>query len=621
MGVKDRKYKIYIRDKTDSTALTTLDTAQLIGGSVTDELNGEQSLTFVIDRRDSAWSDLSLGNIARLYNTETGTYVTYRIKKTKQWRAGEKLFGQAYCEHLKYDLAHRVVNTQRSFIQVTPQTVLEFILGYSDGFTVGSVTPTDLIDFDIDFETCYEAIKRLADLTGYDWEVIADGSANHKKVYIRTIDNTTNGTPGTCDIEYGVNLLSVSEEKSIVDGFASRIVARGGASVPGQRRLRYNIQQNINAVAMDVTGAQFAIESYDSGTGWITLKTDKLLAQDDALNGYYVFLYGFAGAYVMTEILDSAKTTGGNDKIQVDKTISDLVAYGLAENDIAVIYTDINTPSNYVPDAKAESDYIRVEKPFREDIADLLNQAGPAGISDLSGTYTSGLCQGWQKIGSPTVTENTTSDYIKHGTKSQKVVAADGEGVKVPFYYWTVDKVSFYVWVYIQSLAAGAKLYFRVKVGSDEYFPQNPNTGEDEAFIENTGWYQVIVEGGDATINNGELEIFVSGGSATFYVDSACVVLNEYMPDENQFFTYDSRTVLWGDVITDLQQNNSPRTRYEISMVDLYEHDSTQYSSLEFKVGDDVDLIDSGLGLNTTVRVLKKVWNLLKPWEVTVDIE
>jgi hypothetical protein len=625
MSVKNRNYKIYLRDKTDSSTLDTLDTTNLMCGSVINELNSEQSLTFTVDRRDAAWDHLDLGNIVYLMKTTEIRINTYRLMKRKQFMQGRKLFAEIYCEHLKYDLNHRIVNTYKKWIQVTPITILTELLTYSDSFTVGGVTPSDEIDFEVDYETCYEAISRLAELTGYDWEVIADGGANHKKVYIRTINNTTNGTPGTAEIEYGVNLKSLSFEESLIDGFASRIVARGGASVPGQRTMSTYIRDNVNAIAMDVVGAQFTVENYDNGTGWITIHSDKLLAVDGCLNGYYAYILSWETGpdLAVTAILDSVKQAGGYDKIQVNPAAFGGEAWQKPNpGDAVYIYSTSTVPAKSIIDLVAENAYYRIERVFKnEDLPDILNAAGSFGKSDLSGSYTSGLNDYLFKIDDPTCSENTTLTYIKYGTKSQKVIANTGQGVKR--YIETFDNVaiSFYVWIYISSIAN--KVTVRISTNNDgDYFPTNSETGANEAFVTTTGWHQIIVEGGVKEAGTTTwLEVFAEGGSATFYLDAMFAVLSEYIIEENTFYPNCSRSVLWENGVNELKESNAPKETYDVNILDLYEHDSITYASLKFLPGDDVQIIASVFDIDSTVRVKRKKWDLLKPWLCEVDIE
>jgi len=285
MGVGTQKYQIIVRNKTDSSTLVTVSNVNLFSGTVVDELSGEQNLTFTVNYATVTLSNFALGNIVRLNNTETSTYVTYRIMKRTRRRIGLKVVLEVYCEHLKYDLGLRVINAYKQFVQTDPQDILTWILAYSDSFTVGDVSDSMPVDFEIDYETCMDAINRLTEKTDYDWEVIADGGANHKKVYIRDVSNTTNGTPGTCSFSYGVNILSLSNEESLIDGFASRLIARGGASGGKQRTATLELYSMEHTPVMDSVGAHFQIYDINLVNGWITVKSNKLLTQDDALNG------------------------------------------------------------------------------------------------------------------------------------------------------------------------------------------------------------------------------------------------------------------------------------------------------------------------------------------------
>jgi len=607
-GIKDRKYSLIVRDADDTTTLCTLSGSEIIDGNVIDELNAEQTLTFTMDRTASDFSDIAIKNIIRLNNTETSTYVTYRIKDIREYRRSLRLKVEVYCEHLKYDLADIIVKERIQFVQQTPTTILNnSVLKYATDFSLGEIKPKFAIDFDIEYESCLEIIQRLAEVTNYDYEIIADGGANHKKIYIRTINNTTNGTPGTAAIEFKKNLRAVSHESKISEGFATRIIAIGGEAEPAQR---WAYKNAISGDILNVKYAAFVANSYDSGTGWINVNSERLLTRDDALNGYYALIINGSPTDLIKEILDCDKQNG-YDRIKI--------ATGQSVPNDSVFYIldkDGTTAIDFVPDNVSENSYDVTEKVYvDESLSEVYNLAGPEDYSDLSGTYSNGICQGWSKIGSPTVSENTTSSHIKNGSKSQKVIAGDGEGIYRNIYLHNNEPYSFYAWIKITSIASGAKLVIRQKISDSEYFPINAETEEDECYLEETGWYQVIAEGAVAgATGDYPFEIFADGGSVTFYLDSVVIVLSEYMPMIDAFVPHCSRKMLWERAIEQLRNINKPKISYDVKFYDLYEYNSGTYSSDEFKVGDSLSLVDSGLNINTTIRCIKKSWNLLKPW-------
>ncbi len=610
MAFGDYNYKLEVYNQANSGKLCEFVRADFLSGEVVQEVDGEESLSFQIPKTHANFSHLVKFNVVRLCDTKAGTYVVYRIKSVTVWRQRNKLLAEVYCEHLKYDLVGRIINEEKHFVQANPRDVLDYILGFSDGFTRGTCAMTFTIDFDISYESCMSAINRLAEVQGYEWEVLADAAPLYKVVNILTI-----GTGMPVTIQYGTNLKSIRHESEIGSDFATRVIPRGGAALLEQRKLDDGPIGYIKPGTMDVVGAAFIVKSWNSSTRWLKVTSVNLLAADDALNGFYAYVIGEKVA-----ILDSKLASDG-DEIQLESSPGTIVV-----GDRVYIFKTENEPMDFVPNVALESTYLRTEQVFScDDLPDILNVAGPEGYSDLSGTYSSGLCQGWEKIGSPTVTANTDTDYIRSGTKSQKVVAADTEGIKRSVNCGSAAAASFYIWVYISSIAEDAKLITRLKVGeeADDYFPRNADTGLDEAYITETGWRQIICEGGILSgVGTHDLEIFAEGGAVTFYLDSVLVQCSEYITNEDLFYAWDTRVVLWEKSIARLNEISEPKEDINLEIVDLYEADRDNYFDCAITPGTDLEITDTAMGFNITeVRTRRKTWNLIRPWECRLEVE
>jgi len=610
MALGTYNYKLEVYNQANSSKLCEFVRADFLSGEVVQEVDGEESLTFQIPKTHTNFSHLVKFNVVRLCDTDAGTYVVYRIKTVTVWRQRKKLLAEVYCEHLKYDLAGRIVNAPKQFVQANPRDILDYILGFSDGFTRGTCSMAGIIDFDISYESCTSAINRLAALQGYEWEVLAGAAPLYKVVNIVTV-----GTGMPVTIALGTNLKSIRKESEIGSDFATRLIPRGGAALAEQRKLDTGPIGYIKPGTMNVTGAAFIVKSWNNSTRWLKVTSASLLAADDALNGFYACVIG---EKVM--ILDSQMASDG-DEIQLESSPGTIVA-----GDRVYIFKDENEPMDFVPNVALESTYLRTEQIFTcDELPDILNVAGPEGYSDLSGTYTIGLCQGWTAIGAPTVTENTDTDYIRSGTKSQKVVASDTEGVKRSVNCGSAAAASFYIWVYVSSVADGAKLYVRLKIGDedDDYFPRNADTGLDEAYITETGWRQIICEGGILSgAATHDLEIFASGGAVTFYLDSAMVQCSEYITDEDVFYAWDTRVVLWEKAVARLNEVSAPKEDINLEIIDLYEADRDVYFDYQITPGTDLEITDTAMGFDVTeVRTRRKTWNLIRPWECNLEVE
>jgi len=612
MAFGDYNYKLEVYNQANSSKLCEFVRADFFSGEVVQEVDGEESLTFQIPKTHANFSHLVKFNVVRLCDTKAGTYVVYRIKSVRTWRQRNKLYAEVYCEHLKYDLAGRIINIEKSFVQENPRNILDYILGFSDGFTRGicpGVTYAYL-DFTVTVESCMSAIKRLAEAEGFEWEVLAGAAPDYKVVNITRV-----GTGESVTIQYGTNLKSIKHDSEIGSDFATRLVPRGGAALAEQRKLDYATTDKIKPGVMDVSGAAFIVKEWSAITKWLKVTSANLLAADDALNGYWAVV-----ADETVEIVDSRIASDG-DEIQLESAPPDVIVGGRV-----YIFETALIPASTVPNLALESTYLRTEQIYTcDDLPDILNVAGPEGYSDLSGTYSSGLCQGWAKIGSPTVTENTDTDYIRSGSKSQKVVAADIEGIKRSVNCGSAVAASFYVWVYISSIAEDAKLVTRLKVGEedDDYFPRNADTGLDEAYVTETGWRQIICEGGILSgVGTHDLEIFASGGSVTFYLDSIMVQCSEYITDEDVFYPWDTRVILWEKAVARLNEVSEPKETINLEIVDLNEADRDAYPYSQITPGTDLEIVDTAMGFDVTeVRTRRKTWNLIRPWECRLEVE
>jgi len=612
MAFGDYNYKLEIYNIANNSKYCEFVRADLLSGEVIQEVCGEESLTFQIPRSHANFGYLAKFRVVRLYDTDLSSYNCYRIKRIKAWRDRKKLLAEIYCEHLKYDLADRIIPEEKHFIQENPQTILEYILNFSAGFTRGVCPATPVIDFDICYQTCLDAIKALAEATGFDYVVTAGASPFYKVVYIMTmgLDSVT--------ISYGENLKKITCQENVETDFATRIIAKGGPALVDQRKLDSGVIGLVNPGVMNVAGAAFIIKSWDPSEYWVKVTSKKMVVGADALNGLFALVNS-----ELVLIIDCDKASDG-DRIRLDSAPPGTISAG----DRVYIFKSESELADYIPDFSIEdgATHQRTEALLNmDDLPDILNVAGPEGYSDLSGTYTDGVCQGWTAVEGASCYENTDTDYLRTGTKSQKVVcSADGDGIKRSVNCGQAQVASFYIWVYVESIATGAKLKVRLKVaeGETDYFPQNADTGEDEAYIETTGWRQIIAEGGVFdTTGNHDLEILAVDGAVTFYLDSVMVQCSEYISDEDIFYPWDTRVLLWEKAVTELASLAVPTVKYDLEIIDLYEADRDTYPLRQITAGTDVEIIDAGLGLTgDPIRTKRKTWNLLRPWEAKLEV-
>lgn len=127
----------------------------------------------------------------------------------------------------------------------------------------------------------------------------------------------------------------------------------------------------------------------------------------------------------------------------------------------------------------------------------------------LGGTYTGGLAENWTKNDTPTLTENSDTDYITYGDTSQRVqaVAAD-QGIYQAITVVSGQAHTSKVRVYIVS----GSVFIRTRFGTVANNLTETITG--------AGWHEVIKSAVTDGVN-GEILIVSSGGAAEFYIDAA----------------------------------------------------------------------------------------------------
>jgi hypothetical protein len=626
---------VEIHNRTDSGLLETIGLLNQDATTIErlDEPNGKQELRIVAVYKNITVANFAYNNIVRLIDDDltNDPYTTYRIKAVEKNSTDGKKTLVVKCEHLKYDLVELLIDTRLQYIQQTPNDILDAILSdYASDWSRGTITngTVSIESFEVNpGATVYEAIKSLAAAIGQEVYYHAEGSdlghdADYMEIDLVTIDNTVNGTPGTCVFQDGINIQSLVKNEDIRDNFFTRLYVIGGDANKGVR------QYENSKSTMNIEGALFTVKSFAGGV--ITAYSKNMVVVNDALNGYYIQVR-HAGAWDSpATITDSAKENSGD-------TLT-LTGLGVTpeEGDIFAILYDAVTLMPFIPTGQSESTYgIVSDKYENSEFEDFVNHLGPQGRSDFSGTYSGGICQGWAAIGSPTCTEDATAAYIVHGTKCQKVVAADGEGLYREFAPVVSAgeqySVSFKIRLTLTGIAEGAHLHMRIKYDTDQYWPPgNIEVKEGTTTIRLFGTTfstprTYAIQGGNIEHVSGQtprFEIYADGGGATFYIDSIELVFLPYIPMPDIFVPYDSRAMLWGAGVQHARESLALNQDYNIQVLDLYELDRSGNAAYEFKAGDEVTVTHAGLNISDTVRVVQKSTpNMFKPVKCNVKIE
>jgi len=683
-----RIYQLRIYDTSYTTLQETINDEALISGSVTYELSGEESLRFQIDHDHADFSSLALGKVIELYHTgDAEIKRAFRVVSIIDLREESVYKSEIYCEGLKYDLNKRIFQFFGSIIEQTPTTHLTEILAATD-WTVGTVTPSTNITIQYNYDTVLNALEKVRQATGYDLEFTLAGAVNLKAV---------GNAASTSTIEFQKNLKSLRREQIIPE--ATKVYGVGGEGSKG--------------VPMTIGTATHRIINIVSNT--IMLDSNKILSNGgEFADGNYAILKGGTDyAISVTSKEDSDEFTLG--------TVS-----GLSIGDKVYIATEPNIGLlHYNYDYFIDTYGVR-EMVFRdENFSDAINLLGPYNSSALSGTYTAGVCEGWTAVGSPTLTENTDTNYVINGTKSQKVVvsafsatpssfdfgaessgelngaynykfawvtidgegplssaldvgtatnqrmvielldsphalalywriyrtkagggtyyfvadvdvsevifidtlgddkltvespgntAAGGQGVQRTFTAVNGDEYSSLVWIYVVSGRV------RVELEAGTIIPEKElGTNRATPTVASTTKFIVKTEGLIATNTAGKIRIVAHEGAATFYVDSAGVFPTAYAPNSDRFVSDNDATQLWYATYDELQRKKVVGEKISLTAVDLYETAAFSGQNL-IEIGDTIEVIDAKLGVDTFVRVVRKIFDLLQPWNAQFEV-
>jgi len=269
----------------------------------------------------------------------------------------------------------------------------------------------------------------------------------------------------------------------------------------------------------------------------------------------------------------------------------------------------------YVQNAASIATYGTViDKYENSNIVDTINLVNqPA----LDGIYSSGLCADWVKIGLPTLSENTDANYIRNGTKSQKIINnSSGDGIKTRVYLRSNIAYSAYILMYIDSTYSGA-----VTITLDS------SSGEADTVVNviGAGWIEVTIENfsynfGGLYSNEAyiDLKITSNGTAQIWYVDSAQVAEGT---EVKPFVKGDSADVLYAEAMAYLQFHKDPEVSYNIDMADLYEIDPVRYSDEAFDPGDQIRIVDRDLVIDSNIICIRKEFNPLDPGKCQLLLE
>jgi phage minor structural protein len=268
------------------------------------ELEGEDSLSFVLSPDDSLYSSILERKYVRLVENENSSnYRSYIIQRLSDIRdeAGN-LSLKVECEGLKYALMDNILPSLLAFSQIAASTALAEALSGS-GFTAGTVNPTstNLSDIEFNFLNSLEALQLITETWFYD-----DGGVR-KRYYYRVNENKTVdiltlpnlGTQREFYIIFDKNLRSMSRDRDC-QGMANRVYAVGAEGFSINRGAGINYDYG-NDPALETASGGAATYLEDSDTLQITA--------NDEHNGMQLKIVGGTGSGQKRTISDTILST------------------------------------------------------------------------------------------------------------------------------------------------------------------------------------------------------------------------------------------------------------------------------------------------------------------------
>ncbi len=147
--------------------------------------------------------------------------------------------------------------------------------------------------------------------------------------------------------------------------------------------------------------------------------------------------------------------------------------------------------------------------------------------------------------------------------------------------------------------------------GSALYTRIHPVTG--------SGFITVSLENWKAYSSSVTVQIIQDGACpAEFYLDSVQIAGGARV---KPFTVGKSADKLWNDTTEQLAAQKEPEITYKIELRNVPSEKNSGKSQNAFALGDTVRVIDPVLGINVSTRVMERVVDILRPWQVEVRLD
>jgi len=564
-------YRLEVWDTTGATREAILGWGtDIVSAKETEELNGKHSLQLTVRRDSEKWDYLSGRKLIRRQNlADSGDYIFFRIQKPKEGMGsdGAPTATISATHWAIADLGAIMYKNKTNFIQANSKALVNDILSGS-GWSRDGTWPTDNIDFEVDFDSILEILRKVCEQLGKDLDLNAG---------TKTVNATDLGSATDAVLRFGKQIIG--DEKSIdYPSAVTRVVPVGG----GEPTLTIaRSQLEVQGVAtVTVTVDPYCIPSDDSHIGdYITFDTGTLAGN----------------SYAITDSATGASTHSIT-------TATNLAAAGAAAGDKIRITDSAGTGLTYIDDKSAQDDYGVIEHPFEAEYPPVENLI-------LNGAmYCDGAasCPDWTKTdaGAVTLAKNETLDYIKYGEHSLRVqTTSEDEGIYQAITFDTDKQYSLSLWVYVSS--GVCRLEVKDGAAPDRWHPP-----EDRVLkTTTTGWIQLKLEG--ITPDNASCQVRVVQEGATnsdFYVDSILVTETASTPTE---FTEDrTATRLRREAYAWQRERYDPEISYRVKAQTLALIAPNRWRYEGWVLGDTLRLIDERLSLDVDLRVKQISWDV-----------
>ena len=567
-------------------------------------LNGSLTAVAGFDRLRAGWADVAEQGVVRA-TREDDVYEEFRVTKIRDGRRKDgTVFGELTLHGMQHDLARRSDIPRRVLVSgtidyswglggATPDQIIDMIVATAPSyFSKGVIEATVPIPiFRWDFTNAYDAVVRLAALSGFDWSVRRNGELDYRVDLLTQLGSTAD------TVRFSVPRDIINEEViTSTAKHATRLVGKGGGE-SGARPLHIGTAiWRASAVAGDLV----TIEDVPAGRGPIRY--------DDQLGGGVAnnrWVLKPAGGLV--EIVDSIAATQ-----QIDLGAAHGVSVGdllsIREDSVGTMLGFLEHPVR-VQDAPVGFGLVSgIEE--RLDIPAVNNLLPDPFIRD----WTGDVPDNYAAVGGATLTREQGAQFISSGDSSIKIVATgSGQGAET-------DALTISPQIASQFFQGQAKF----KIGALDATTEGvqvqivdatngrvfPPRGGDEAITREVGvWKRLGVNPESYSwyihgVTQFKVRVTFIGGGGTAYLDSAQAENTSRSPIDVEIIEGNGANILWHALNDALDVRSLPESSFRLGSVDLNAlfPDTVPEARV---LGGAGDVVDELLGRDFTTRIME----------------